>query len=140
MGTPLPPNEPGNDCALCWGVGKPFGDGPTPHMVNASLFMILPGEFWEPSEETLLLSSHQLIQHFGPCFWRVDDGQFVWIFELDGLETRFQVRRNSDNRPVFVGILPEICGTSIESGLFQPLGNVAFSGFANVVWSPGDLE
>lgn len=43
MGTPVPPPliiEPvpaGNPCAIAWGPGKPFGDGPTPESIVVNL-------------------------------------------------------------------------------------------------------
>jgi len=139
MGTPLPPNETANPCALCWGPGKAFGDGPTPKVINVALTRLLPGEHWNPDHEQLLLTTHQLEQQVGPCFWRIDDGTFTWTFEFTWIETQCEVRRKSDNKPVFVGDFPPPCMTDLGSSLLQPLGNVAYNGFANAYWNPEDL-
>ena len=52
MGTPIPdpiipPDVPsGSSCAICWGVGMPFGDGDTPGSIFVSLSGISKGPDW----------------------------------------------------------------------------------------------
>ena len=137
MGTPLPPNEPGLLCPLCWGPAKLFGDGPSPLVIQVRLTRFLPGDSFEDPQEQLLLQTHWLEQLAGPCSWRIDDGIFVWFAEFTSFETVVDVRRKLDNKPAFVGAFTDVCATDLPNTLLQPIGNVAFGGFANINW---DLE
>lgn len=67
MGTPIPipfippPAGQGNDFPLCWGSGKPFGDGDTPDHVFASVSGVNKGSVWfegapEPPNGEFVLS------------------------------------------------------------------------------------
>lgn len=54
MGTPiLPPPPPpivppGDDCAICWGPGKPFGELPTPNEIIVTVTGVEKGPGWIP--------------------------------------------------------------------------------------------
>lgn len=78
MGTSLPPNEPGDPCAECWGVGQVFGDTVTPKFITVTLTDISPGPFWNADFEQNLLTPHLLQQRAGTCIWELDDGVFGW--------------------------------------------------------------
>ena len=140
MGTPLQPNEPAVPCALCWGVGQPFGEGATPHVIQVRLTKLLPGEHWNPDHESLLLQTHYLVSVPGPCAWRVEDSVFAWTASFDALETKCTVRRIADNKPAFVANFPPPCTVDMGSSLIQDLGNVAYNGFANITWDLEGLE
>ena len=139
MGTPLPPNKPGNNCAWCWGVGKEFGDTTTPHVITAQLYSLQPGEFWEQNDELLLLTPHLMIQGGNPCFFGIDDGIFAWSLQYFGATTFFRVNRNADGLPAFRDSIPPACQLSLVNGLRGPVGNVAFDGHAFFSWNPEDL-
>lgn len=82
MGTPLEPNEPGTACPLCWGPGKPFGDGETPRMMQLKFVSLEPGEYWIDDDEELLLMPHLLVDSGWACQWGLDFGSYnaslVW--------------------------------------------------------------
>lgn len=139
MGTPLPENLIDNDCANCWGPGKTFGDFDTPRVINVALTKLLPGEHWNPDHEQLLLTTHLLEQQIGNCLWAIDDGIFFWRYQFGLFFTIATVRRNADNKPVFVDNFPPTCNTDIESSLLQPLGNVAYGGFLNAYWDQEEV-
>ncbi|GAH87122.1 unnamed protein product [marine sediment metagenome] len=139
MGTPLPPNERGDLCNVCWGPGKPFGDTPTPHVIIARLTSLLPGEFWDAPAEQLLLVSHYLEQKVAPCEWSINDGSFVWDLNYNVQHTDFDVWRISDHELVFRTPLFFPCAIDLPNSLVDPAGNVAYNGFVNFTWDPEDL-
>jgi len=68
MGTdPDDPYPPGTDCTRCWGVGKPFGDFPTPKFIKVTFTGVqqCPG----PPFGSLPNGEHILTQIPGTCTW-----------------------------------------------------------------------
>jgi len=82
MGTPLPPNEPGDLCNNCWGAGNPFGDGPTPMYIWVQLFDYKPGPLWDDSFSEFVNMPHLLPQKYYPCAWELIAGNFLIRWEL----------------------------------------------------------
>ncbi len=140
MGTPLPPNEAGDLCSACFGIGKAFGDVPTPLVVDARLTRLLPGEFWVQADEQLLLSTHLLEQTAAPCIFRIEDPLFIYILQWFAGFTEFNVIRKSDSRFVFFHNLDQGCGIDLDNEIIIPANVVAFNGFVNFTWNPEDLE
>lgn len=140
MGTPLPPNLPANDCTSCWGVGKPFGDTPTPKVIEVRLTRLLPGEFWNPVDEQLLLTTHYLEQHAFPCVWSIVSGPFDWTLNFNDQFTLLEVKHTASNKLVFIDDEPPACEVDFPSRLTVPTNNFAWNGFANITWNPEDLE
>lgn len=140
MGTPLPPNEPGDNCFVCWGVGKKFGNTTTPRIINVRLSALSPGDFWDPADEQLLLTPHSLVQGPGPCRFQVSDAKFSWelIYFFD--RTLLSIIRLSDTKVVFRHEAGPNCLTSIPNQLIVPTDVVAFNGFANIDWNLEGLE
>ena len=139
MGTPLPPNLPGDPCTVCWGPGKPFGDGPTPKVIELRLTSILPGELWEDELEQLLLTTHWLEQQPSPCFYKIKDAEFTWSLSWSAGATIVQVIRTLETGTVFAAEIFEECVVDIPNHITTP-GNVfAYGGFANATWNPEDL-
>lgn len=135
MGTPLPPNQIGDDCVLCWGFEKPFGNGNTPRIIQLRLTDLSPGQFWDPADEQLLLTPHFLQQHPVPCTYTIDDGRFLWEWVWGVGTTQIDVVRKDDFKSVFA------YGSRFECDLFlpnwhqAPVGVVAYYGWALVTWS-----
>lgn len=140
MGTPLPPNEPAAACALCWGPGKAFGNGPPPKVIRMDLCGLQPGEDWEPGDEQLLLTPHFLEKAFGPCNWEIRDAVYNYSLEFDIGWTGCSVTRIVDNKQAFQAASLPICQTVLSSDLHDPVGVVAYDGQAVFTWNPGDLE
>lgn len=139
MGTPLPANAPGLVCTACFGVGKAFGDVPTPLVVQARLTRILPGEFWQDADEQLLLTTHWLEQTAAPCIYRINDGTFTWILQWFGGFTEFAVLRNGDNKLAFSHVQDQGCGLDLDNEITAPANAVAYNGFANFNWDLAGL-
>lgn len=140
MGTPLTPNEPGNTCSICWGVGKTFGNGPTPTVVELRLTSLLPGEFWDQASEQNLLTTHWLEQQVNPCRFEITDGNFLWFVEWGPSATLVAVRNTVSLRFVFVATVPAICEVDMPSDIVDPVGSIAWNGFANITWDVEGLE
>lgn len=137
MGTPLPPNQPGALCNVCWGVGKDFGNGPTPRVIQLRLTRLLPGEHWDQADEQNLLTTHWLEQQADPCVFLIVDGDYRWFVEWRPTTTIVAVRNLATLRFVFVFEAPPICQVDMPSDIIAPEGNIAYNGFANITW---DLE
>lgn len=80
MGIPIPPifvppvAVAGNSCPICWGSGKPFGDGPTPEKIYITFSGINKGPNWtshngEPKNESYELGQVGVL----PCTFSVLD-------------------------------------------------------------------
>jgi hypothetical protein len=85
MGTPIPPERKpnpvpaGDDCDICWGVGKPLGGGPPPSEVIATFFGIEKGPDWEPGDGEPLAGDYTLTQDsIDPCYFLFDNDP-EWI-------------------------------------------------------------
>lgn len=140
MGTPLPPNEPGDNCFVCWGVGKRFGDTTTPRIITVQLFDLQQGDFWNANDEQLLLTPHSLIQGPGPCVYSVNDEKFSWVLVYFFDRTLLIIIRVSDTKVVFRHEATPICLLTIPNELTDPNDVIAINGFANVSWNLEGLE
>lgn len=137
MGTPVNKQEPANLCPICWGPGKPFGDPPTPQIVQIRLTRLLPGEFFTDAYEEQLLRTHWLEQQVDPCRFVIFDPPLQWFVEWAPTATLVAVRDLATLRFAFVATVPAICQVDMASDIAAPLGNIAWNGFANITW---DLE
>jgi len=140
VGTPLKPNEPANDCTVCWGTGKPFGDGPTPRVIVARFTSFLPGEYFVPEQEQLLLTSHWLEQTAIHCIYQIDDGIFVWTVDWRVDSTQFRIIRNSDGKMAFFAHWAPVCAVDYPNEFDHPGNVIAYNGFINITWDLEGLE
>jgi hypothetical protein len=107
MGTPIPdpkiipPSPPGILCPVCWGVGKPFGDPPTPENVVVEISGTNKGPEWLPVQGEPVSGSFTLSQLPGfPCTWRSSGGGVTVTYSFLGGDTSiFAV--NSAGWPTF---------------------------------------
>lgn len=137
MGTPLPPNQPGPNCGLCWGPGKPFGDFQTPRFITVTLTGIAPGDDWNPAHEQLLLTPHLLDQVITPCDWDIRDGIFLWNIRFTTSGTSASISRVQDALTVFVANPPGQCQTVLQNQQTDPFMVVGINGILTITW---DLE
>ena len=86
MGVPVPPPlivdpvSPGDLCASCWGVGKTFGDTPTPESVTVNFSGISKGPIWtpdfgEPPDGDFIIPQNEVIS----CFFRLRIGDILYV-------------------------------------------------------------
>ncbi len=137
MGTPLTPNESALLCTACFGPGKPFGDGPSPLVVQARFTSFIDGAEAETDQDQLLYTTHYLEQTIAPCIYRINDGHSTWILQWFGGFTEFSIQRNSDGKYSFWHELDQGCGVDLDNELVSPGGNAAYNGSINLTW---DLE
>lgn len=135
MGTPLPPNDAGDNCFVCWGVDKAFGNTPTPRIITVKLSGLLPGDFWLQDDEQLLLTPHSLIQGPGPCRFQVSDAKFSWALVYLFDRTIFSILRFLDTKSVFGHESTQQCLTSIPNDQITPTNFIAYKGTASISWS-----
>jgi len=140
MGTPLPPNEPGADVNLCWGPTKPFGPGPTPHVIKLRLTRLLQGEYGSDAVEQNMLMTHLLEQTVNPMKFEIYDGRFYWWVEWHPSATLVAVRDTISLRFCFVATVPAICQVDMPSDSIHWAGSIMYGGFANITWDPEGLE
>lgn len=139
MGTILTKNKIGTPCTSCWGVGKPFGHGPTPHIIQVRLTSLLPGEFSTPAIEQDLLTTHWLERIIDFCTWEITQAGFLWRLVYSLQFTNLLVERISDAKRAFVDNFPPTCELDLPNALVNPAGNIAYNGFANLTWDPEAL-
>ncbi len=135
MGTPLPPNEPGNGNSICFGIGKPFGDTVTPKYIQLTLSNLLQGQFWSSSFEQNLLTPHTLIQGGPPGLYLLDDGVFTWQFNWPAATTQVQVANIALAKLAFSFFGSPSCQTELADDALGPIDRVAWGGFLSVTWS-----
>lgn len=140
MGTPLPPNEPGNPCTVCWGVGKAFGDEPTPKVIQLRLTSLLPGEYSDEADFDNLLVTHYLEQTGLPCLYEIIDGMLSWTVNWNPTNTYISVYNFGTLRTVFHNLTGEICLVDVPNQNTSPDDNIAWNGFANITWDLEGLE
>lgn len=140
MGTPLPPNEPGNDCTVCWGAGKRFGDNPTPKILTVTLHDLEPGVFWWDSLESLLYTPHLLIQTASTCVWYVEDEHFSWHVDFLLAKTSISITQIVNSAIVLASDKLGPCETNIPNEITAPAGVFAINGWASIGWDPEGLE
>jgi len=89
MGTRIPPPiivpavAAGDACVICWGIGKPFGDGFTPIQIQASYSGINKGPNWiapngKPFDGVYMLDQNGTF----PCLYELTDGNFFMSIEF----------------------------------------------------------
>lgn len=139
MGTPLPANEPGDNCFVCWGVDKEFGNTTTPRIITVQLSGLLPGAFWRPADQQLLLTPHSLIQGPGACRFQVTDAEFSWTLFYLFDRTIFTILRLFDTRSAFLHESIQKCRTSLPNDHTAPLNVIAYNGTASISWSLAGL-
>lgn len=139
MGTPLPPNEPGVACPLCFGPGQPFGDQVTPHVIKVQLTSQLPGEFYTEEAEQLLATTHYLECIGTECRYDIDAGGFHWYVHWLVGGTWVGVHQIATGYDVFSNRFAPECAVDIENKNINPAHGVMYGGFMNITWDQEGL-
>ena len=139
MGTPLPPNEPGDDCTRCFGIGKKFGDGPTPKFITLTITELTPGDNWNPDLENEILIPHILEQTVYPCFYTLQTpnmnyswgfaGTYTYVFVEDRETASSYLSRTDYTR----------CLKELRDEYTSPTMVGAYGGLGVIDWNPEDL-
>jgi hypothetical protein len=97
MGTPIDKPYSGSFCSICWGVGKTFGDVPTPStvFVTFSGIQLIDGSW--PFDEAFVNRRFALGQVVGtPCRW-------LWVWD----DLFIQLLYGSDRTDLLFGYTDE---------------------------------
>lgn len=140
IGTLLTKNEPGNDCGICFGPGKTFGDVVTPYVIQLRLTRLLPGEHEGEVDFDDLLRTRYLEQTNWPCVFSLIDGTVSWQVDWSPVNTSIVVGNIITMRTVFVALGGPLCSVDLPNDNIAPAGKIAYGGFANVTWDLEGLE
>ncbi len=137
MGTPLDPLiiTPGNDCARCWGDGKPF-ELPTARFIQMQLFDWNTGAAWLPEYEDELSSIMTLEQQPGfPCTWVGLGDQFGWLLIYHAGFTEFDVALLPLGAVVAFRAAPPIeCVKRADNNLTEPPNRILLGGYSEITF------
>lgn len=139
MGTPLPPNEPGLDCLVCWGIGKTFGIGNTPKYIRVHLLDLLPGEFASEIDIQTLLTPHFLTQTLAACQWTIRLDGFTWTLSLSAFQSVLIVLNTATDHRIFQARPATLCTLDFVNEQTVPAGFITYGGTAQITWDLGGL-
>lgn len=85
MGTLIDPSEPGPACALCWGIGKPFGSGQTPLRILLRL-RGMEQTPWYSNYQASRGNGNYVLEQIDTCYWLGWFGSNqIFVFFVNGL-------------------------------------------------------
>lgn len=140
MGTPLPPNEPGDPCTVCFGPGKTFGDGDTPKFIKIRFSDFLPGQLWDPGLDSFLNTEHLIIQDAPPCTWFIIDTGFVWALSWNLPNASILIQRLAPLEPCFEVLNGPLCDLEYANQIVAPAGVITYDGKVTIDWDPTGLD
>lgn len=112
----------GDACSICWGPGKPFGDGDTPESITVNFSGINKGSTWSDGDGEPISGEFIIPQVVGIACQYVDNiGDDEVSILFDTVFTLVNVIRFGFVNQ-FTGISDDACGTFIfntESGKFE---------------------
>lgn len=111
--------ESGNACGFCWGVGKHFGDTPTPKYIYAYYYGIRKGVNWIPALGGPPNGWYKMEQQVDNCHWQVTVG--VWVSRLKYFAGNTDLKLIQGGAPMgFFSVTDPTCSTLLTSELFEP--------------------
>lgn len=139
MGTPLPPNLPANPCGTCFGLGKTFGDAPTPRVLILQFSGFTPDQAWDPATEQILLTPQYLIQQTDPCTYQINAGGILFFFQWRTLTTLCSIEQTPGVIEYFRGDVSDLCELLVQNELLTGINVATIGGVVTVGWNPEDL-
>lgn len=140
MGTPQPPNKPGDACPLCFGPGTEFGDVDTPYWIEAYFNMLQPAEHWIEGDEQLLLQKHLLPQKGVECQWELTFGDYTINVNWNVMGTTIVFANNNTGRLVFMVESDDICQTDLYNDIERFAGFQAMFGMVHITWNQREVQ
>lgn len=132
MGTPLPPNPPDDGCAICFGVGRAFGDLPTPKYITVEVVGLQPDDAWDQDDELTLLAPQDLMQTDDPCIYELTVGGLHWYWRWGTSISLFSCEGVLGGKVYFRGDVSDTCVVSIPNENITGTGKAAIGGVANM--------
>jgi len=139
MGTPLPPNEAGDSCSECWGVGKTFGPGSTPKFIRLTFSDYVAGPLWEEKYNIIAATPVLLQQTPFSCFYSLEAGGILYQWEWQPGITAVFIGTTAASGFFIQHGYAEKCLTEIKDESFDNPFDIFRHGTARVSWNPEDL-
>ena len=137
LGTPLPLNEPGLACPVCWGPGKPFGPGPTPKFIKLTFTGIHVGSSWFGSGYPDPNQTYLCVLGVDVCYWSLNCWPIdVWL-ELGPVGSQAYLRIYTI--PLFQSTVMSVCVRDFTNIWFSPSSPNQLGGSCRVSWEMDGL-
>ncbi len=137
MGTALPPNEPGTNCALCFGTPASLGLV-TPKFITVNFAGVLPGASFLDTH--VIPSGNYRLQQVANCLWRLTIPGVANVEAGFGLaRTRIAFDQGGSGSPTWLGILGAPCATVISGPEAKSPFGVVWNGTLTISWSQEGL-
>jgi len=139
MGTPLPPNEPGIACPLCFGAGGPLGPVP-PKFVWLNFRDVKPGPDPLGVRQGIIPSGSWYLKCTDSCLYELNLP--LWhITLLWGASSTLVRWRDASNALLFNTIFPSAtCARFVYSAVQYSPTVVAYGGSCQITWSKEGLS
>lgn len=105
----------GNACVVCWGPGKPFGDGDTPSIIIVRISGVNKADDWVPADGEPINGEFEIPQSFIiSCLYelQVGFGRVAVLFRPGDTDVSAE---NDQGRFPFAGQSVDPCGTEISN-------------------------
>lgn len=135
MGTPLPRNPPGEPGDVCWGLGKPFGDGPTPAIIEVHFVNWREDVNFDESFRDFLTTPHSLYQDSNPNQYIATNDVWSWFLAFQELQTNLFLVLLDGFETQFDGVGAAVCETQFPNLIDFPGSHIVWGGFASISWS-----
>ena len=106
----IPPVPPGNHCSHCWGVGKHFGDIPTPSKIYVNIEGVEKGPLWNSYDGEPFSGTFELEQNpIWPCRYATIDPVWPSLRCEFGTRDILMIASNFERNSIFLGWVPQAC-------------------------------
>jgi len=106
----IPPVPPGDKCLYCWGVGKYFGDIPTPSKVYVNIEGVEKGPLWTAGKGEPFSGTFELEQNpIWPCRFITVNPIWPQLRCEFGSNDILMIAGNFERNGIFLGWTPEGC-------------------------------
>jgi len=133
VGTPLPENEPGNPCGVCFGVGKAF-PLPTPKYVQLDFSGVKPGQNFNGLQGGLPNGSH-ILKQYTPCSWTLFTANESYFLMWSINRSTVSSQDRSTQFTFQTVFLPALCMVEFDNAFTVWNGSAAFGGTCKVIWN-----
>ena len=139
MGTPLLPNDIGEDCEICWGPDKIFGDGPTPKFIWLEFSDYTVGPGWNVGCDIAAAIPHLLQQGEWPCIFSLSAGNYFFRWRWLETSTNVIIQQIDPARTLISMSVNEIGAVTIVDDTPSNPADAYLFGTAKIHWSSSGL-
>ena len=137
MGTALPPNQPGTNCSLCFGVDRLLGLV-TPKFIIVNFSGVQPGVGFE--DGNIIPHGDFRLEQRSDCLWSlVVSGEFGVTAGFAPTRTRVSFGQTGATAVQWLGDLGATCQTFMANPITTPVGAILRGGQIRITWSNDGL-